>query len=98
MGESAEQLSLKWIVQQLMRNVYAGRVERSVKSSTDALVHLYEILLKHKDELGAVGIAAEKAAAEERRGTLRGRLSVMTGGDNGKRKPPDSADGEAERE
>lgn len=93
-SESAEQLSLVWIVKQLMRNVYAGRAERSVKSSTDALVQLYEILQKHKEELGRVGAAVEKAAAEERRGTLRGRLSVI-GGDNGKCQSPDPADGEA---
>lgn len=77
-SEGAEKLTLLWIVRQLMKNVYAGRHERSVKSSTDALVQLYEILQKHKDEIEAAGDAATVREGEDlaqRRGALRGRLA-----------------------
>jgi hypothetical protein len=97
-SSKAERLSLKWIVSELMTNVHAGRCERSVKSSTDALVKLYEIWCAHKEELDkATSAEIEKATADQRRGALRGRLSVI-GGDNGQHLAPDSADEDDEED
>lgn len=87
-SEGAEKISLLWIVRQAMKNVYEGRNQRSVKSSTDALIFLYEVLTKHKDELekaGAASIVREGEELAQRRGALRGQLAVMNGGSSGQK-------------
>ena len=94
-SSKAERLSLKWIVCELMTNVHAGRCERSVKSSTDALVKLYEIWCAHKEELDKVTNAEVERTTAERRGALRGRLMVL-GGNDGQRSEASEEDEDAD--
>lgn len=94
-SSKAERLSLKWIVAELMTNVHAGRCERSVKSSTDALIKLYDIWCAHKDELDkATNAEVARTVAERRRGALR----AVLGGNDGRHLAPDSADEDDEED